>query len=75
MITQQRVPISAVSMTINGQWQSLKRSGDGFWQATQYDVNNPQVRAVRQMTAYMGYGRLPHASSPYHAALQDMQMT
>ncbi len=46
MITQQRVPVSAVSMTINGRWQSLKRSGDGYWQATQYDVNNPQARAI-----------------------------
>ena len=47
MITQQRVPISAVSMTINGKWQSLVRSGDGFWQPTQYDSNNPQVSTRR----------------------------
>ena len=49
MITQQRVPISAVSMTINGQWQRLSRSGDGFWQPTQYDSNNPQARSPYQI--------------------------
>ncbi len=48
MITQQRLPISAVSMTVNGKWQQLVRSGDGFWQPTSYDSNNPQVcRAQR----------------------------
>lgn len=32
MITQQRIPISAVSLRIEGKWNPLKRSGDNFWQ-------------------------------------------
>lgn len=32
MITQQRIPISAVSLRIKGKWKPLKRSGDNFWQ-------------------------------------------
>lgn len=32
MITQQRIPISAVSLQINGKWRQLKRSGDNYWQ-------------------------------------------
>ena len=47
MITQQRLPISAVSMTINGQWQQLVRSGDGYWQPTSYNSNDPQVLCVQ----------------------------
>ena len=59
MITQQRVPISAVSMTINGQWQRLSRSGDGFWQPTQYDSNNPQARAMVRYLPAESYQRCP----------------
>ncbi len=69
MITQQRIPISAVSMTINGRWQQLKRSGDGFWQPTQYDENNPQARAIRQAFEDIAGGRLPYALSPCDAGM------
>ena len=32
MITQQRIPIAAVSMRIAGVWHQMERSGDNYWQ-------------------------------------------
>lgn len=66
MITQQRIPISAVSLRINGNWKKLKRSGDNFWQpAFLYTVQDPNKTMAVKISCADGsaplyqYGIIP----------------